>query len=94
MRAAVCAAHGPPEDLVVRDVPPPEVGPGQVRIAVRAAAVNFPDVLIAADRYQVSVPVPFVPGSELAGVVAEVGPGVESVAVGDRVTATSLPAAS
>jgi NADPH2:quinone reductase len=88
--AAVCAAHGPPEDVRVEHVPSPELGPGQVRIAVRAAAVNFPDVLIAADRYQVSVPTPFVPGSELAGVVAEVAGDVTGVAVGDRVTATAL----
>lgn len=87
MRAAVCSAYGPPEGIVVREVPAPELEPGQVRIAVRAAAVNFPDVLIVADRYQVSVPVPFVPGSELAGVVLEVAEDLTAGggAVGDRV---------
>lgn len=90
MRAAVCPELGPPEVVRVEDVPSPEVGPGQVRIAVAAAAVNFPDVLLVAGRYQLDVPPPFVPGSEVAGTVAEVGPGVTSVAVGDRVTGTTL----
>jgi NADPH2:quinone reductase len=90
VRAAVCAAYGPPEDLRVEDLPSPALGPGDVRIAVRAAAVNFPDVLIAADRYQVSVAPPFVPGSEVAGVVSEVAADVEGWAVGDRVSATVM----
>lgn len=72
MRAAICRAYGPPEDVVVDDVPAPPLGPGQVRIRVEAAAVNFPDVLLVQDKYQLSVPPPFVPGSELAGVVTEV----------------------
>jgi NADPH2:quinone reductase len=74
----------------VEELPSSAVGDGQVRVRVVAAAVNFPDVLIVADRYQVSVPLPFVPGSELAGVVEEVGAGVEGVAVGDRAAATAL----
>ena len=90
MRAAVCRVHGAPEVVVVDDIPVPEVGPDQVRVGVRAAAVNFPDVLLIAGTYQVTVPPPFVPGSELAGVVEEVGAAVEGLAVGDRVTATTM----
>ena len=90
MRAAVCRAHGPPEVVVLDDIPVPEVGPDQVRVGVHAAAVNFPDVLLIAGTYQVTVPPPFVPGSELAGVVEEVGAAVDGLAVGDRVTATTM----
>ncbi|HEX6421457.1 MAG TPA: alcohol dehydrogenase catalytic domain-containing protein [Acidimicrobiales bacterium] len=88
MRAAVCRAYGPPEVVEVVDLPTPEIGEGQVR--VDAAAVNFPDVLLVADRYQMTVPAPFVPGSEFAGTVTEVADGVVDVAVGDRVAGTSL----
>lgn len=90
MRAAVCAGYGPPEGVRVVDVPTPEPGPGQARVRVVAAAVNFPDVLLCADEYQLSVPVPFIPGSEFAGVVDAVGDGVTAVAVGDRVTGTTM----
>ncbi len=85
MKAVVCQEYGPPESLVVVDVPEPIAGPGQVVVAIAFAAVNYPDVLIIANRYQVSVPTPFVPGSEFSGLVAAVGEGVDSVAVGDRV---------
>jgi NADPH2:quinone reductase len=88
MRAVVCKEYGGPESLVVEAVAIPEPGPGQVRIAVRAAGVNYVDGLLAAGRYQVKIPPPFVPGSELAGVVDALGDGVESVNVGDRVFAT------
>ncbi|TDV49856.1 NADPH:quinone oxidoreductase family protein [Actinophytocola oryzae] len=90
VRAAVCRRHGPPEVVAVETIPPLPLGHGQVRIHVGAAAVNFPDVLLVADEYQVRVPAPFVPGSELAGVVAEVGDGVDGLAVGDRVIRTGL----
>lgn len=90
MRAAVCRSYGPPEVVTVEDLPSPELGPGQLRVRTAAAAVNFPDVLLVADQYQLSVPTPFVPGSELAGVVAELGTDVSDVAVGDRVTGTVL----
>jgi NADPH2:quinone reductase len=72
----------------VEDLPSPEPGPGEVRVRASAAAVNFPDVLIVANEYQVKVPVPFVPGSEFAGVVDAVGDGVTGLAVGDRVFGT------
>jgi len=90
VRAAVCPAYGPPEVVEVTDVPAPPLGDGQVRVQVHAAAVNFPDVLLVADQYQVTVPPPFVPGSELAGVVTEVADGVTEVAIGDRVLGTVL----
>jgi NADPH2:quinone reductase len=90
VRAAVCRAYGPPENVAVDDIPAPEIGPGQVRVGVDAGAVNFPDVLLVADRYQISVPPPFVPGSEFAGVVTEVAGEVGGVAVGDRVAGTAL----
>ena len=76
MRAVVCRSYGPPEDLVVEDVADPSPGPGQLVVRVRAAAVNFPDVLLIAGKYQVKIPVPFTPGSELAGEVIAVGAGV------------------
>jgi NADPH:quinone reductase len=90
VRAAVCRSYGPPDAVRVEDLAAPPVGPGQVRVRVAAAAVNFPDVLIVADRYQLSVPPPFVPGSEFAGVVAEVAGDVTGVAEGDRVAGTSM----
>ena len=90
MRAALCEAYGPPEAVKIADLPSPAVGDGQVRVQVRTAAVNFPDVLLVANQYQLEVPPPFVPGSEFAGVVAEVGPGTDGLAVGDRVSGTTL----
>jgi NADPH2:quinone reductase len=90
VRAAVCPEYGPPEVVRVEERPVPEVGPGEVRVRVTAAAVNFPDVLLVADRYQLSVPTPFVPGSEFVGVVDAVGERVTSVAMGDPVRGTAL----
>jgi NADPH2:quinone reductase len=96
VRAAVCRSYGPPEVVGTDDIPAPPLGPGQVRVRVDAAAVNFPDVLLVADKYQLTVPTPFVPGSEFAGVVSEVAAGGDDgdegggVAVGDRVAGTTL----
>jgi NADPH2:quinone reductase len=90
VRAAVCRRHGDPDVVAVDELPDPDPGPGEVRVRVGAASVNFPDVLIVADRYQLSVPPPFVPGSEFAGVVDAVGEGVADPAVGDRVMGTGL----
>jgi NADPH2:quinone reductase len=89
MRAAVCRMYGPPEVVQVEEFPAPPIQPGQVRVRVHAAAVNFPDVLFIANEYQLKVPVPFVPGSEFAGIVAEVAQGVSHLAVGDRVFGTA-----
>jgi NADPH2:quinone reductase len=93
MRAAVAAAYGPPQTVVLAEVPVPSVGPGDVLVRVLAAAVNFPDLLLVAGRYQVPVPVPFVPGSDLAGLVVAVGIDVTDVRPGDRVAATTATGA-
>ncbi|MBV8950818.1 MAG: NADPH:quinone oxidoreductase family protein [Actinobacteria bacterium] len=85
MRAALCPSYGDPEVVRVEDVAEPQLQAGEVRVHVRAAAVNFPDVLIVADKYQISAPTPFVPGSEFAGEVVEVAGDVRDIAVGDRV---------
>ena len=87
MKALLCKAYGPPESLVVEEVPDPQPGPGEVVIAVTAASVNFPDVLIIDNKYQVKPPLPFSPGCEAAGVVHRVGDGVTNVKPGDRVMA-------
>ncbi len=87
MRAVVCKAYGPPESLVVEDLPPLEAGPGEVVVSVKAASVNFPDVLIIQNKYQVKPPLPFSPGSEVAGIVKSAGRGVPHVKPGDRVMA-------
>lgn len=92
-RAAVCGEYGPPEVVRVQEYPVPTAGVGQVGVRVHMAAVNFPDVLLVADSYQVSIPTPFVPGSEFAGVVDEVGSQTTGFAVGDRVTGTAMSGA-
>jgi NADPH2:quinone reductase len=89
MKAVVCREYGPPETLVVEDVPSPAAGPGEVVVSMRAASVNFPDVLIIQNKYQVKPPLPFSPGSEMAGVVKAVGAGVTRVKPGDRVMAVT-----
>ncbi|MGV0875316.1 NADPH:quinone oxidoreductase family protein [Mycolicibacterium sp. XJ879] len=88
MRAAVCPGYGAPEVVRIEERPTPSVDPGQVRVRVTAAAVNYPDVLLIANEYQVSVPPPFVPGSEFAGVVVDSG--ADRYRVGDRVTGTGM----
>jgi NADPH2:quinone reductase len=90
MRAAVCRSYGPPDVVTVDEIESPPLADGQVRVRVAAAAVNFPDVLIVANSYQVSAPTPFVPGSEFAGVVVEIAGDVHGVSVGDTVTGTGL----
>lgn len=87
MKAVLCKEYGPPESLVVEEIPSPEAGPGQVVVRVRSAGVNFPDVLIIENKYQFKPPLPFTPGGEIAGEVKEVGEGVEGLSVGDRVLA-------
>ena len=87
MKAVLCKAYGPPESLVVEDVESPTPGPGEVVIAVKAASVNFPDVLIIQNKYQVKPPLPFSPGSEVAGIVKATGDGVNGFTPGDRVMA-------
>src|SRR5262245_51601246 len=87
MKAVLCKAFGPPESLVVEDVPSPVAEEGQVVIAVHAASINFPDLLLIQDKYQFKPKPPFSPGGEVAGEVLEVGEGVSSFAPGDRVVA-------
>src|SRR6476661_8320257 len=87
MKAVVCKQYGPPESLVYEELPSPKPGAGEVVISVKAASVNFPDVLIIQNKYQFKPPLPFSPGSELAGVVKEVGSGVTAFRPGDRVMA-------
>src|SRR4029077_21179820 len=82
--------HGPPESVVVQEVPDLTPGPGEVLVDIAYAAVNFPDVLIVNNEYQVQVPAPFVPGSEFSGVIGAVGDGVTGVAVGDHVYCASF----
>jgi NADPH2:quinone reductase len=90
VRAAICRSYGPPEVVQVEELSSPLLAEGQVRVRVGAASVNFSDVLLVANQYQMKVPTPFVPGSEFAGVVAEVAEGVQGVAAGDRVAGTGL----
>lgn len=85
MRAAVCKEYGAPETVTVEEVAAVVPGAGEVVVRVAAAAVNFPDVLFVANQYQVSVPVPFTPGSEFAGEVVTVGEGASDLSVGQRV---------
>jgi NADPH2:quinone reductase len=85
MRAAQCEVYGGPEVVSVRTLPDPVAGPGQVLVDIAAAAVNYPDVLFIADEYQVSMPLPYIPGGEFSGTILAVGDGVESVHVGERV---------
>lgn len=93
MKAARCTEYGPPSGLSVVELDDPEPGPGEVLVRVHAAAVNFPDVLIAANQYQVSAPLPFTPGSEFAGVIAALGPGVTGPPVGSAVAGAVLAGA-
>ncbi len=88
MRAVRCHELCGPRGLRVDEVADPVPGSGQVLIDVQAAGVNFPDVLLTRGKYQFRPEPPFSPGGEAAGVVSAVGPGVTSVAVGDRVAAT------
>jgi len=89
MRAVLCKEFGPPESLVVEEVDAPTPGPGQALIDVAAAGVNFPDVLIIQNKYQFKPPLPFTPGGEISGTVKQVGDGVTSLRVGDRILAST-----
>jgi NADPH2:quinone reductase len=87
MKAVLCKQFGPPETLVVEELPSPSAGAGEVVVSVKAASLNFPDVLIIQNKYQFKPPLPFSPGSELSGIVKEVGEGVKGHKPGDRVIA-------
>jgi NADPH2:quinone reductase len=81
----LCSAYGGPEVIAVTDIDPPRVGADEVRVRVHIGAINFPDLLVIANTYQMSAPLPFVTGSEFAGVITEVGDGVQLLTVGQRV---------
>ncbi|MSQ49043.1 MAG: NADPH:quinone oxidoreductase family protein [Betaproteobacteria bacterium] len=87
MKAVVCKQFGPPESLLVEDLPSPTAGADEVVVSVKAASLNFPDVLIIQNKYQFKPPLPFSPGCEMSGVVKEVGAGVIGFKPGDRVIA-------
>ncbi|MFV0515477.1 MAG: NADPH:quinone oxidoreductase family protein [Jhaorihella sp.] len=87
MQAMLSTAAGGPETLELTTLPDPEPASGEVRIRVRAAGVNYPDVLIIRDLYQVKPPRPFAPGGEVAGEIDAVGKNVGGLSVGDRVMA-------
>jgi NADPH2:quinone reductase len=88
MRAILCRTLGDDlSTLTLEDLPPSPLGPGALRISTHAAGVNFADSLVVAGKYQEKPPLPFVPGFEIAGTVAEIGAGVEGFSVGDRVMA-------
>lgn len=90
MRAVQCVEWGGPERLVIVDLPSRPLGPGEVRLRVRAAALNFLDTLVIAGKYQVKPALPFTPGVEVAGEVIEAGPGATRLAAGTPVI--GLPA--
>ncbi|MEX2520027.1 MAG: NADPH:quinone oxidoreductase family protein [Paracoccaceae bacterium] len=85
MKALICDAFGPYASHEVKEVAAPAMKPGHIRIGVKAAGVNFPDILIVEGKYQIKPEFPFSPGGECAGVVTEIGEGVEGFALGDKV---------
>ncbi|HVO04242.1 MAG TPA: NADPH:quinone oxidoreductase family protein [Candidatus Cybelea sp.] len=88
MRALQCQALGKPGDLKLVEVPDlPAPAPGEIKVRVAAAGINFADTLMISGQYQTKPPLPFVPGLELAGTILEIGPGVTHVKPGDRIMA-------
>jgi NADPH2:quinone reductase len=90
VKAVVCRRFGGPEVLELGEVDEPTVGPGRILVDVKACSVNFPDLLMIQNLYQYKPGLPFVPGSEVAGVVRQVGDGVDRFQPGDRVLGSSL----
>lgn len=90
MRALVCEEFAPYQELSVHDIPEPDLAAGMVMVDVKAAGVNFPDILLVEGKYQMKPPTPFVPGMEAAGVVSELGEGAQGVKVGDRVIVATM----
>src|SRR5205807_10365179 len=87
MKAILCKQYGPPESLVLEELPPLKAGKGQVVVSIKAAGVNFPDTLIIQNKYQFKPELPFSPGCECAGIVTQAGEGVTNFKVGDAVVA-------
>jgi NADPH2:quinone reductase len=90
VRAIRCEKYGPPSDLVSREIPDPEPGSGEIVVGIEGASVNFPDTLFIQNKYQISVPLPFTPGSEFVGVAIKAAPDVAIVKVGDRVMRSAM----
>jgi NADPH:quinone reductase len=90
MKAIVCETWGPPSSLQLRDLPSPVPGPTQVLVRTRVAAVNFPDALIVAGKYQFKPELPFSPGGELSGEIIAVGSEVKRLAVGSKVVGITM----
>jgi NADPH:quinone reductase len=89
LKALLSVAVGGPETLVVSDVEVPVAGAGQLLVAVKYCAINYPDVIIIEDKYQIKPPRPFAPGGEVSGIVEAIGEGVTGFKVGDRVVAVT-----
>ena len=89
MQAWLCENPVGVDALVWKELPTPQPGPGQVLLAIKAASLNFPDILIVQNKYQFKPPLPFVPGSEYAGVVQALGEGVTNLRVGQNVACLS-----
>lgn len=87
MRAILCKDYGPPESLVLEDIESPTAGENDVVIKVHNAAVNYPDVLVIQNLYQIKPPLPFSPGGEVSGEVIALGDKVDTLQIGDRVMA-------
>ena len=85
MKAWICSELAGPNALNWQEQATPEPGKGEVRVAIKAASLNFPDLLIVQGKYQMRPPLPFVPGAEFAGVVEAVGEGVKHLSVGSHV---------
>ncbi|HAZ94665.1 MAG TPA: NADPH:quinone oxidoreductase [Porticoccaceae bacterium] len=85
MKALVCNEFGPTENLTLEERPVPTPGKGEILIDIKAAGVNFPDVLTVQGKYQFKPELPFIPGAEVSGVVTALGEGVSSHKVGDKV---------
>lgn len=89
MKALLCTRYGTPDDLTLADIPDPTPGPGEAVVRIHAAALNFFDTLIIANKYQTKPALPFSPAAEFAGEVEALGEGVTRLKVGDRVLACS-----
>ena len=89
MKAVICKQFGPPEQLVVEEVDDLTPGAGEVLIDVKSVPVTFPDTLMLEDKYQFKVPLPYIPGGEVSGVIAALGDGVGDRRVGERVVAST-----
>lgn len=89
MKAVLCKAYGPPENLALAELDAPRPGKDQVLVNVKASGINFPDTLIIQGKYQFKPPLPFIPGSDVAGIVTAVGESVRHVQIGSHVIGTT-----